>query len=223
MTRQSSHRPARRGSLGALLVIATFGSGPGSARAQKSPPADLAKSSPPVLVKAPPGALTCGAEVARSHTHLTPLVIALPTGAIGVAGDKVKDPRVLLIAEPVPASKGTLFCAQHCEGCGACTTYVTEGRLVNGTNGGNSTYTGSGSCTCTGGTTVPYSGCANAGMTIWTGGTYAGSGSAVGKGCADAACAAAGQGSCNLAGLVQNTIAKDKTQEAPGSVTGRGP
>lgn len=223
MTRPSSRRPARRRPLRALLLIAAFAASSGSAQAQKSPPADLAKSPAPVPAKPAPNAPACGAEVARSHAHLTPLVIALPAGAIGLPGDKRKDPRVLLIAEPVSASKGSLFCAQRCEGCGACTTYVTEGRLVNGTNGANSTYTGSGSCTCTGGNTVPYSGCANAGMAIWTGGTYAGSGSAVGKGCADAACAAAGQGSCNLAGLVQTTIANDKAQEAPGSVNGRGP
>lgn len=79
-----------------------------------------------------------------------------------------------------------------------------QGRLSNNTDGQNH-YTGSGSCDCTGGSNVPYSGCDNAGQAIWVDGTYDPTGSQQGKACADAACAAAGQGSCNLASLVMGT------------------
>lgn len=75
--------------------------------------------------------------------------------------------------------------------------------LINYIGGG--AYTGKGKCTCSGGGVESYSGCGNAGVDVFSGGTYSGSGSAMGKACADAACAAAGAGSCNLVGLVQGT------------------
>ena len=80
----------------------------------------------------------------------------------------------------------------------------TQGRLSTNTDGNNQ-YTGSGSCDCTGGTKVSYEDCDNAGQNIWVNGTYDPTGSQQGKACADAACAAAGQGSCSLAGLVMHT------------------
>jgi hypothetical protein len=84
------------------------------------------------------------------------------------------------------------------------TTPTNQGKLTNNTNGNNQ-YTGSGSCDCSGGGNQPYSGCGNAGVDIWVGGVYDTTGSTMAKSCADAACAAAGAGSCNLAGLVVET------------------
>ena len=91
------------------------------------------------------------------------------------------------------------------------TTPTTQGRLSNNTNGNNQ-YTGSGSCDCTGGGTATYEGCDNAGVDIWVNGVYDPTGSTIAKGCADDACAAAGAGSCNLAGLVAHTTGGDELE-----------
>lgn len=94
---------------------------------------------------------------------------------------------------------------------------LADCRLINKVSR-SGVYTGSGSCNCSGGGSATYSGCKNAGMSVFTDGVWTGEGSAMGRACADAACAAAGKGSCDLESIVQDTIlTKIETKRDPNS------